>query len=124
MNSLKMSLLAGFLSAAGLAHAEQQTDPALLEAVRASDACLRDEVNGRLPDDVVKISEQERSRIRMEAASACSSYDEKLAAFTQDVRNGSSSLKDMTTEMLATSLRIADNKITERLKANAEKPDS
>jgi hypothetical protein len=98
---------------------EEQFD----QIVRDSNACLTREVNSRISDDQIEVNDEQRSAIRIAAASACHDYDRQLAPFVDAVIAGEKMVNEASEQLLVNSLSIANAMITMRLKSNKEHAD-
>ncbi|MEZ5679875.1 MAG: hypothetical protein R3E14_01105 [Erythrobacter sp.] len=88
------------------------------QIVKDSNSCLNREVNSRISDDQIELNDEQRSAVRMAAASACHGYDRQLAPFTDVVIVGKKTVDEVSEKLLVNSLSIADAMITMRLKSN------
>lgn len=114
--------LAVATAARGEDTAEQQKyGAALADEVRATRVCIFGEVDRRLHAGQTEISEEDRSTIRTAAANACYDHAVQLARFSSDYRAGTRTLQDITVEMLAQNIAIANALITVRLGQSAKK---
>ena len=111
--------LVGLLTQVSPVFAQATSEAAMMQVVRESNRCLLEETDRRV-GGVTALSDADRRSTRMAVADACYEYNERLAAFSAEVRNGSKTAKEVGERFLADSLQIADAAITTRLKANLE----